>query len=77
MITFFKWILGLLFASIAAYILFIVVNTMIQEKNKPKNFPCTYISGTCTKKPTYDNCKFFGSVPEHVCEDKLNRKKKL
>ena len=73
MITFFKWILGLLFASIAAYILFIVVNTMIQEKNKPKNFPCTYISGTCTKKPTYENCKHIND-PNDVCERRINNR---
>ena len=41
---FIKWIFGLFVAAVAAYMLFIVLNTMIQNKKKPKPFPCTYIS---------------------------------
>jgi len=74
MITFFKWILGLLVACVAAYMLFIVLNTMIQNKKKPKTFPCTYISGTCTVKPTYKNCQPLGGIPLHLCEMRLNNR---
>ena len=77
-ITLLKWIAGLTalgFIFFAASI--IIIKEMEKRELKRSSFPCTYISGMCTKKPTYDNCKFFGSVPEHVCEDKLNRKKKL
>ncbi len=72
MFTFFKWIFGLTVAIIAAYMLFIIMNTIIQEKKKPKTFSCTYISGTCTVKPTYENCKNMGGVPTNVCERRLN-----
>jgi len=77
-ITLLKWIAGLTalgFIFFAASI--IIIKEMEKREIRRSSFPCTYISGMCTKKPTYDNCKFFGSVPEHVCEDKLNRKKKL
>ena len=77
-ITLLKWIAGLTalgFIFFAASI--IIIKEMEKRELKRSSFPCTYISGMCTKKPTYDNCKFYGSVPEHVCEDKLNRKKKL
>ena len=36
-------------------------------------FPCTYISGTCTVKPTYKNCLKFGSTTDDDCERKLNK----
>ena len=77
-ITLLKWIAGLTalgFIFFAASI--IIIKEMEKREIRRSSFPCTYISGMCTKKPTYDNCKFFGAVPEHVCEDKLNRKKKL
>ena len=48
--TFIKWIFGLIVGIVAGYMLFVVLNTMIQEKNKPKKFNCTYISGKCTVK---------------------------
>ena len=73
--TFFKWIIGLIVAIIAAYMLFVVLNTMIQNKKKPKQFPCTYISGKCTVKPTWKNCQRMGSIPVHICERRLNEKK--
>ena len=77
-ITLLKWIdgltaLGLIFFAASI----IIIKEMEKREIRRSSFPCTYISGMCTNKPTYDNCKFFGSVPEHVCEDKLNRKKKL
>ena len=77
-ITLLKWITGLTalgFIFFAASI--IIIKEMEKREIRRSSFPCTYFSGMCTKKPTYKNCKFFGSVPEHVCEDKLNRKKKL
>ena len=73
--TFIKWIFGLFVAAVAAYMLFIVLNTMIQNKKKPRSFPCTYISGKCTIKPTYKNCLKFGHIPENVCEQRLNKRK--
>ena len=42
------------------------------ERQQQKTFPCTYISGTCTVKPTYTNCKVFGSTTDDDCERKLN-----
>ena len=73
--TFIKWVFGLIVATVAAYMLFIVLNTLIQEKKKPKTFDCTYISGKCTVKPTWKNCQKYGSVPIHLCEQKLNGRK--
>ena len=77
-ITLLKWIAGIIALGcifFAASIL--IIKEMDNRELKRSSFPCTYISGMCTKKPTYENCKEVGSVPEHVCEDKLNRKKKL
>ena len=74
--TFIKWIFGLFIAAVAAYMLFIVLNTMIQNKKKPRSFPCTYISGKCTIKPTYENCKHMGGIPIHICERRLNKLEK-
>ena len=45
-----------------------------QKQQQQQVFPCTYISGSCTIKPTYDNCKIFGSIPDSECERKLNIK---
>ena len=72
--TFIKWVFGLTVAIIAAYILFIVMNTLIQNKKKPKYFPCTYISGKCTVKPTSKNCS--GGEPISYCEKRLNNRLK-
>jgi hypothetical protein len=72
--TFIKWIFGLAVASVAAYMLFIVLNTMIQNKKKPRSFPCTYISGKCTVKPTSKNCS--GGEPISYCEMRLNNRLK-
>ena len=72
---FIKWLFGLFVAAVAAYMLFISLNTMIQNKKKPKTFPCTYISGKCTIKPTYKNCQHMGGIPVHLCERRLNKRK--
>jgi hypothetical protein len=72
--TLIKWIGGLILFVALFYVLFLVVNQKIQDRKlKRSQFKCTYIEGKCSKKPTYENCKQFGSVPDHVCEFKLNR----
>ena len=72
--TILKWVGGLILLMAAFYILFLIVNQQIQDRKlKRSQFPCSYIEGKCNKKATYKNCKQFGSVPDHVCEFKLNR----
>ena len=72
--TIIKWIGGLIVFVVSFYFLFLIVNQQIQDRKLRKSqFPCTYIEGKCTKKPTNKNCKQFGSVPDHICEFKLNR----
>ena len=69
-----KWVGGLILLVVSLYVLFLIVNQQIQDRKlKRSQFPCSYIEGKCTKKATYKNCKQFGSVPDHVCEFKLNR----
>tara|TARA_Y100000590_G_scaffold3380_1_gene4490 strand:+ start:251 stop:511 length:261 start_codon:yes stop_codon:yes gene_type:complete len=69
-----KWVGGLILLVAGFYILFLIVNQQIQDRNlKRSQFKCSFIEGKCTKKATYKNCKQFGSVPDHVCEFKLNR----
>ena len=73
--TLIRWVGGLALLVILFYVLFLIVNQQIQDKKyKRSHFKCTYIEGMCTKKPTYKNCKKFGSVPQHVCEFKLNNR---
>ena len=72
--TLIKWVGGLILLVTLFYVLFLIVNQQIQDRKYRKtHFKCTYIEGKCTKKPTYKNCEQFGSVPDHVCEFKLNR----
>ncbi len=72
--TFIKWVGGLILLTALFYILFLIVNQQIQDRHyKKTHFKCTYIEGKCTKKVSIKNCKQFGSVPDHVCEFKLNR----
>ena len=72
--TIIKWIGGLIVFVVSFYFLFLIVNQQIQDRKLRKSqFSCTYIEGKCTKKPTYKNCKQFGSIPDHICEFKLNR----
>ena len=69
-----KWVGGLILLVVSFYVLFLIVNQQIQDRKlKRSQFPCSYIEGKCNKKATYKNCKQFGSVPDHVCEFKLNR----
>ena len=47
---------------------------MIQRQQQ--TFACTYISGTCTVKPTYENCEKLNLIiPEDECERILNGRK--
>ena len=69
-----KWVGGMILLVVSFYVLFLIVNQQIQDRKlKRSQFPCSYIEGKCNKKATYKNCKQFGSVPDHVCEFKLNR----
>jgi len=52
-------------------ILFVIVNSKIQEMdNKKSTFKCQYISGKCKVKVTEKNCS--GGLPVSYCEGKLN-----
>ena len=64
-----KWIFGIVVGIVFFYILFLIVNSKIQENKKP-TFPCEYISGTCKVKVTAKNCS--GGLPAAYCERKLN-----
>ena len=75
-ITLLKWIAGLTalgFIFFAASI--IIIKEMEKREIRRSSFPCTYISGMCTKKPTWKNCRMYGQIPIHLCEKKLNQKK--
>ena len=75
-ITLFKWMIGIIALGcifFAASIL--IIKEMEKRERKRSSFPCTYISGTCTKKPTWKNCRMYGEIPVHLCEKKLNQKK--
>ena len=76
MVVVIKWLLALLGFLCITYVIFLFVNTEIQKRKYEKSrFPCTYISGKCTIKPTYKNCLKFGHIPENVCEQRLNKRK--
>ena len=49
-----------------------LIKIYFATQNKQESFSCTYISGQCTVKPTYANCKVFGSTTDDDCERKLN-----
>lgn len=69
----FKWFIGINFFIIVLYILFLVINGIIIEREyKKTHFRCTYIKGMCTVKPTWKNCG--GGVPMDYCEMKLNER---
>ena len=52
-----------------------LIKIYFATQNIQQYFPCTYISGQCTIKPTYKNCLKFGHIPENVCEQRLNKRK--
>ena len=53
-----------------------LIKIYFATQNKQEPFPCTYIPGKCTIKPTYENCKHMGGIPLHVCEHRLNKLEK-
>tara|TARA_B000000460_G_C21423734_1_gene352058 strand:- start:562 stop:804 length:243 start_codon:yes stop_codon:yes gene_type:complete len=63
--------------SFAVYIEIILINSYFEAKKYEKtHFPCTYISGTCTVKPTYKNCEKLNLIiPDNECERILNGRK--
>ena len=67
-----KWIFGIITLIIFFYGIILAINEIKLQKAKPKTFPCTYIKGKCTVKPTYKNCEKVGSVPYDYCEAVLN-----
>ena len=75
-ITLINWIAGLTALGFIFFAASIIIKKEMEKRElRRSSFPCTYISGMCTKKPTYENCKEVGSVPEHICEKKINQKK--
>ena len=74
MVNLLQWLLAFLGILCISYAIFLFVNTELQKREYEKrSFPCTYISGICTVKPTWKNCKHLGSIPIYMCERKLNR----
>ena len=70
---FLKWIFGIFFLLLVAYISLLFINEYKQKKEYEKtHFPCTYIKGMCTVKPTWKNCG--GGIPLDYCELKLNNR---
>ena len=68
-----KWIIGINIFLLIVYIQFIAINGWIKHKEyKRTHFPCTYIKGECTIKPTWENCS--GGVPVGYCERQLNKR---
>ena len=58
--------------AFAVYMEIILINSYFKTKEyEETHFPCTHISGTCTKKPTYENCKHI-NVPDSECERRIN-----
>ena len=70
-------ILLVILFSFAIYIEIILINSYFEAKKyEETHFPCTYISGTCTVKPTYENCETLNlHLPEDECERILNGRK--
>ena len=67
-----KWVFGIFIFVLFFYGIIIAINEIKIREKKSKEFPCTYISGRCTVKPTYKNCEKVGSVPYDYCEAVLN-----
>ena len=70
-------ILFVIVFSFAIYIEIILINSYLEAKKyEETHFTCTYISGTCTIKPTYENCETLNlHLPEDECERILNGRK--
>tara|TARA_B100001123_G_C15148171_1_gene962408 strand:- start:374 stop:595 length:222 start_codon:yes stop_codon:yes gene_type:complete len=68
-----KWTAVILLFILVVYIEVLIINGFIKKREyKRTHFPCTYISGICTVKPTWDKCS--GGAPLSYCEAKLNGK---
>ena len=67
-----KWVFGIFIFVLFFYGIIIAINEIKIRKKKSKEFPCTYISGKCTVKPTYKNCEKVGAVPYDYCEAAIN-----
>ena len=68
-----KWTAVILLFILVAYIEVLIINGFIREREyKRTHFPCMYIPGICTVKPTYDKCS--GGEPQSYCERKLNNR---
>ena len=61
----------ILFACVV-WMEYTLIALWFKAKKLQRTFPCTYISGSCTVRPTYENCLQFGNVPIGVCETRLN-----
>jgi|TARA_Y100001949_G_scaffold108313_1_gene91515 hypothetical protein len=63
------WVIAFTFA---VYIEIVLINSYyVAKRYDETHFPCTYIEGICTKKPTYENCKHW-QIPDDVCERRIN-----
>ena len=68
-----KWLSGTCVFLIIAYIGLLVINGIIIDmKYKRTHFPCTYIKGMCTVKPTWKVCS--GGEPDDYCELRINNR---
>ena len=68
-----KWFAGINVFLLVVYIQFIVINGIIIEREyKRTHFPCTYIKGMCTVKPTWKVCS--GGEPDDYCELRINNR---
>ena len=51
----------------------LVINGILLEREyKRTHFPCTYIKGMCTVKPTWKVCS--GGEPDDYCEMRINNR---
>ena len=71
----FKWFTVVSGILLVLYIYYIIMSGIAYKLNYDKtHFPCTYIKGMCTVKPTWKNCSGrLHGVPYRYCERKLNR----
>ena len=65
-------ILWIIAFSFAVWMEIVLIELWFISQKQQETFPCTYISGTCTVKPTYTNCEVFGSTTVDDCERRLN-----
>ena len=65
-------IMGIILFACVVWMEYTLIKLWFISKKQQQTFPCTYISGSCTVKPTYKNCERFGNVPIGVCETRLN-----